>query len=200
MRTKLFIWPLVILLGACKEKPVAQAGSHKEEKAKHTSSTTSAADREEEAGGKDGKSAARADRAKKPAMGSVAPGQPGKAISPYSNTPVDVKGLAAGSLAQDPKFPDDESKKFVVPEGVEEEEKVERPVAKAVPGQPGVVFSPYNNKIIDVRGIPAGGLVADPTYPASEKKYFRVPPQPGERDAAGAAPQPGADPGPAKGE
>jgi len=48
-------------------------------------------------------------------------------------------------------------------------------VAKPVPGKPGFVFSPFNNKIIDVKGIPSGTLVADPTYPRSEKKYFRVP-------------------------
>ncbi len=178
---------------------MAQAGPEKQGKAKHASAAASSANHEEEeTADKGGKSAGRKDRAKKPAMGSVAPGQPGKAISPYSNQPVDVKGLAAGSLVQDPKFPGDESKKFVVPEGVEEEEKVEKPVAQAVPGQPGVVFSPYNNKIIDVRGIPAGRLVADPTYPASEKKYFRVPPQPDASDAPEAAPQPGTDAGPAK--
>ncbi len=48
-------------------------------------------------------------------------------------------------------------------------------VARPVPGKPGFVFSPFNNKIIDVKDIPSGTLVADPTYPASEKKYFRVP-------------------------
>ncbi len=52
--------------------------------------------------------------------------------------------------------------------------------AKKAPGKEGFVLSPYNNKIIDVRDdagkkLPRGTLVADPTYPASEKKYFRVP-------------------------
>lgn len=47
--------------------------------------------------------------------------------------------------------------------------------ARPVPGKPGFVFSPYNEKVIDVRDIPSGTLVQDPTYPASEKKYFRVP-------------------------
>lgn len=47
--------------------------------------------------------------------------------------------------------------------------------ANAVPGKEGFVFSPYNNKLVDVRDIPSGTLVMDPTYPASEKKYFRVP-------------------------
>lgn len=54
------------------------------------------------------------------------------------------------------------------------------PFANKVPGKDGFVFSPYNNKVVDVRDdqgrlIPSGTLVADPTYPASEKKYFRVP-------------------------
>ncbi len=47
--------------------------------------------------------------------------------------------------------------------------------ASKVPGKDGFVFSPYNNKIIDVRDMPSGTLVSDPTYPESEKKYFRVP-------------------------
>lgn len=47
--------------------------------------------------------------------------------------------------------------------------------ANPVPGKEGFVFSPYNNKLVDVRDIPSGTLVMDPTYPASEKKYFRVP-------------------------
>lgn len=49
------------------------------------------------------------------------------------------------------------------------------PFAKKIPGKEGFVFSPYNNKVVDVRDIPTGTLVQDPTYPASEKKYFRVP-------------------------
>ena len=47
--------------------------------------------------------------------------------------------------------------------------------ANKVPGKEGFVFSPYNNKVVDVRDIPSGTLVQDPTYPAAEKKYFRVP-------------------------
>ncbi len=49
------------------------------------------------------------------------------------------------------------------------------PTAVAVKDKPGFVMSPFNDKFIDVRDIPPGTLVADPTYPVSEKKYFRVP-------------------------
>ena len=49
------------------------------------------------------------------------------------------------------------------------------PFASKVPGKVGFVFSPYNKQVVDVRDIPSGTLVQDPTYPASEKKYFRVP-------------------------
>lgn len=49
------------------------------------------------------------------------------------------------------------------------------PIAVPVPGKQGFVFSPYNSRIVDVRGIPSGTLVADPNYPASEKKRFRTP-------------------------
>lgn len=53
--------------------------------------------------------------------------------------------------------------------------KTTAPTAQPVPGKDGYVFSPFNQKIVDVREIPSGTLVADPTYPASEKKHFRVP-------------------------
>lgn len=49
------------------------------------------------------------------------------------------------------------------------------PFASKVPGKSGFVFSPYNKQVVDVRDIPSGTLVQDPTYPPSEKKYFRVP-------------------------
>ena len=51
----------------------------------------------------------------------------------------------------------------------------EYPPAIALEGKPGFVTSPYNGKIIDVNGIPPGTLVADPTFPTEEKKYFRTP-------------------------
>jgi hypothetical protein len=49
------------------------------------------------------------------------------------------------------------------------------PFANKVPGKDGFVFSPYNNKVVDVRDIASGTLVQDPTYPVAERKYFRVP-------------------------
>jgi hypothetical protein len=49
------------------------------------------------------------------------------------------------------------------------------PTAKKAPGREGFVLSPYNNKLILVRGIPSGTILPDATYPASENKFFRVP-------------------------
>ena len=49
------------------------------------------------------------------------------------------------------------------------------PTAQPVPDKPGFVISPYNGKWIDVTGIAVGEAVADPDFPAEEKKYFRVP-------------------------
>ncbi len=57
----------------------------------------------------------------------------------------------------------------------EDTKKGDYSFATPVPGKEGFVFSPYNNKLVDVRDIPSGTLVQDPTYPAAEKKYFRVP-------------------------
>ena len=51
----------------------------------------------------------------------------------------------------------------------------EWPVANPAPGKPGYVLSPYNHKLILVRGIPSGAVVPDPATPDSDKKYFRVP-------------------------
>ena len=61
------------------------------------------------------------------------------------------------------------------PERVYPKPKPEIPVAEAIQGKPGFVLSPFNSKVVDVRDIPPGTLVADPTYPMEEKKFFRVP-------------------------
>ena len=55
------------------------------------------------------------------------------------------------------------------------EKRADYPVASKVPGKDGYVFSPFNNKLIDVKDMPSGTLVSDPTYPESAKKFFRVP-------------------------
>ena len=67
MKVKGLIWPLVLLLGACNEKPAAEASAANEKKAKQTGSALPQAGTEENAAtdGKDGKSAARPDRPKK---------------------------------------------------------------------------------------------------------------------------------------
>jgi hypothetical protein len=59
-------------------------------------------------------------------------------------------------------------------EGNGEEEAPAIPVAEAVPDKPGFVISPYNGKWIDVTGVKAGTVVADPHF-TEEKKFFRVP-------------------------
>ena len=56
-----------------------------------------------------------------------------------------------------------------------EKPRVKIPTAVPVPGKEGVVFSPFNNKPVDVKGFASGTLVADPTFPLDQKKYFRVP-------------------------
>ncbi|QJE94600.1 hypothetical protein [Luteolibacter luteus] len=75
----------------------------------------------------------------------------------------------------EPTTPDGGGEKAPAPPKPANEKKEAPPVARPIPGKPGFVFSPFNNKPIDVKGFPPGSLVADPTYPASEKKHFRVP-------------------------
>lgn len=53
------------------------------------------------------------------------------------------------------------------------------PVARPVPGKPGFCFSPFTGRIVDVRDIPPGTLVADPTVEEFGDGLFRVPPEPG---------------------
>ncbi len=74
---------------------------------------------------------------------------------------------------------DDEEREVEEPVDGEDREQDKRrteiPVAEPVPGKPGFVISPFNGKWIDVTGLPEGEAVADPHFPAAEKKYFRVP-------------------------
>lgn len=49
------------------------------------------------------------------------------------------------------------------------------PTAVVIPGRLGMVFSPYNNRVIDCIGMRSGSLVMDPQYPKEEKKWFFVP-------------------------
>jgi len=84
-------------------------------------------------------------------------------------------GTGVGSTSRDDSEPETITERIDDPEPTEPTGRGGVQVARPVPGKPGFVFSPFNNKIIDVKGIPSGTLVQDPTYPASEKKYFRVP-------------------------
>jgi len=47
------------------------------------------------------------------------------------------------------------------------------PVASPIPGKPGYVFSPFTNRVVDVRGLSSGTLVMDPE--AGNGGYFLVP-------------------------
>ena len=63
----------------------------------------------------------------------------------------------------------------ITPPSAPEVKRPEYKFANKVPGKDGFVFSPYNNKVVDVRDIPSGTLVQDPTYTGDGKGYFRVP-------------------------
>ncbi len=55
------------------------------------------------------------------------------------------------------------------------EKRKEYPTATKAPGKEGFVLSPYNNKLVDVRGMASGTLVQDPTYSGEGSGRFRVP-------------------------
>jgi hypothetical protein len=170
----------VLLVAGCNESTPEKgsaAGEH-EGKSRAPVSARDSEEKEIPEAARRAKSADRQARPRKPPLASVAEGQAGKVISPFTNEVVDVSGRAAGDIVDDPRFPGDESKRFEIPQM-----PLAIPEARIVPGKPGFVFSPYNAKIIDVKGLKPGMLVADPTFPAEEKKHFRIP--------AEAAPDPG---------
>jgi len=49
------------------------------------------------------------------------------------------------------------------------------PTARPVKDWSGFVHSPYDDRFIDVKGVPSGTLVADPRFDISERKFFIVP-------------------------
>jgi hypothetical protein len=77
--------------------------------------------------------------------------------------------------AENDDNPDKMAEANTPPKTETKKDKKDWPYASAIPGKDGFVFSPYNNKPIDVRDIPSGTLVQDPTYPSTEQKRFRVP-------------------------
>jgi hypothetical protein len=118
--------------------------------------------------------------------------KPGFVKSPFSGTVIDVRGIRAGATVADPTYPAAEKKYFRVPkmspedeaqaneeearrELAEETAKQNGPVAQPVPGKAGFVFSPYDNKIIDVKGIEPGTVIQDPGAPEGTTRYFKTP-------------------------
>ncbi len=84
------------------------------------------------------------------------------------------KELAGGELKNGEGTPDGGGE-GTTPKPEPTTKKKDWPFANPVPGKEGFVFSPYNNQQVDVRDIPSGTLVQDPTFPAAEQKRFRVP-------------------------
>lgn len=117
---------------------------------------------------------------KKPPVAEPVPDKPGFVKSPFSGQIIDVRGIPAGNLVADPMFPAEEKKHFRVPELSPEDEAIAKrelfsSEGRPVPGKPGFIFSPYDNKIIDVTEFKPGDIVADPTAPAGEVRYIKVP-------------------------
>jgi hypothetical protein len=97
------------------------------------------------------------------------------AAKPPGSAPAENRTAAAGAGEGEEKLPPGKPTKSGPPAG---SSKKSPPVAEPVADQPGYVKSPFSGKIIDVRGIPAGRMVADPMFPAAEKKHFRIPETP----------------------
>jgi hypothetical protein len=96
-------------------------------------------------------------------------------ITAPAEAPKKEAAIAASTAPAAPKTATAPTKTPEAPKPRVEEKRPEYSVANKVPGKEGFVFSPYNNKVVDVRDIPSGTLVQDPTYTGAGKGYFRVP-------------------------
>ncbi len=169
------------LLASCERKEAGSAADPSKSSGKQGVAAIETAEGKTEAGEvKPGKTVERPVLVKKkPPVAEPVADQPGFVKSPFSGKIIDVRGIPAGTLVADPMFPAEEKKHFRVPElSPEDQELVAResaPEAKPVPGKAGFIFSPYDNKIIDVTGIKPGDIVADPSAPAGEVRYIKVP-------------------------
>lgn len=187
----------VLLLAACNKEstPAPEDHSPGAGKRPHSASAGSGAPEETpEAPGKTKKSERPPQGEKKPPLAEAVPDQPGMVKSPFTGELVDVSGLPPGALARDPALPEGDKRVFRVPPGVGQPATPPSPVARQVPGKPGMVYSPYNNNIVDVTGMRPGSLVADPTFPAEEKKFFRVPGAPAPESTPDPSLPPGFEP------
>lgn len=89
-------------------------------------------------------------------------------------TPIDATGrplLPGQTPEEDTVYTDPDAPEKMAPQAANNG----YPTASQVPGKAGFVFSPFNNKVVDVSGFPSGTLVADPTFSSAEKKMFRTP-------------------------
>ncbi|HEY1122837.1 MAG TPA: hypothetical protein VGE67_14600 [Haloferula sp.] len=124
---------------------------------------------------------------KKPPVAEPVADKPGYVKSPYSGAIIDVRGIPAGRLVADPMFPASEKKHFRIPDLGPEQEAIVReeamketvrlngPVAQPVPGKEGFFFSPYDNKLIDAKGIEPGEVIKDPGLPEGQARFFKLP-------------------------
>ena len=169
------------LLASCERKEEASAPAPSKSPGKQGIAAVGTEEETSEAGeAKPGKTTERPVLVeKKPPVAEPVADQPGYVKSPYSGKVIDVRGIPAGRLVADPMYPASEKKYFRVPElSPEAQDLMAResaPEAKPVPGKAGFIFSPYDNKIIDVTGIKPGEIVADPTAPPNLVRYIKVP-------------------------
>lgn len=101
------------------------------------------------------------------------PTEKGHLISPYNDEILLAIGVISGS-----KMKDSDGNSFNVP-SFEKSPFPMNPISTPVPDRPGFVFNPFNNRIIDARGIPADTLIRDP-QDSNPEYIFRIPPDKAE--------------------
>jgi|GEM_PF-639852 len=110
-----------------------------------------------------------------PAVPTTQPAAPDKSPDPVGARPRPPVASQAATLPPTRPAPPPTKEKPPTKENLPAAASSEWPVAHPAPGKAGYVLSPYNQKLILVRGIPSGTQVRDPASPDSNKKYFRVP-------------------------
>ncbi len=172
---------LVGLLASCERKDEQASKDSSPSPDPQRVAAVGTAEGKGEAGGtKPGKTAERPVLVKKkPPVAEPVADKPGFVVSPFSGKIIDVRGIPAGTLVADPMFPSEEKKHFRVPELSKEDQEIiardTAPAGRPVPGKPGFIFSPYDNKVIDATGSTPGQVIVDPTAAPELVRYIKIP-------------------------
>ncbi|MCW1922088.1 hypothetical protein OKA05_05955 [Luteolibacter arcticus] len=174
---------LALLSVACQREEEASSGASSKKKPGQSGGGTS----EMPPGTRSAKATNRGESKKPIPTAEAVPDQPGFVKSPYNGEIVDVTGVPAGTVVDDPGYPAEEEKQFRVPKMAEagedeilpppdiEAAKAEARTAKVVPGKPGFIVCPWDQSEFDASGFEAGAVIMDPSSTPETPRFLTVP-------------------------